>query len=227
MLAFENSNTHLNFRAVNNWVSSQAWPVWGQLLESQREASEKSSFIMKAQWERWVLMTEETNRVCQPPLPGGLTSVVLKGQMSERVCQQRRWRGDISMTRGGWRWKMNELKWDGQCFPFLRDSWVQSAAYVHPFFLFTFSSMRTKVFDRETNSLTTNTIKNINAAHFISVCAFREIWLMEKKTLIKYISRIWYSCWARAWCLIHIFFELLWHLVHYVDHDDGTWNVLF
>lgn len=68
--------THLNFGAVNNWAGSRVPPRWGQLLESQREAAEKSSFIMKAQREPSVLMTNKPNEVCSPlhPAPASLLS---------------------------------------------------------------------------------------------------------------------------------------------------------
>lgn len=72
--------THLNFGAVNNWASSRVPPRWGQLLESQREAAEKSSFIMKAQREPSVLMTNKPNEVCSPlhPAPPSLPPVWLR-----------------------------------------------------------------------------------------------------------------------------------------------------
>lgn len=56
---------HLNFMAVN-WLSSQAWTVWAQLLESHWEASKKSSDIMKAQWDLWMLMTGGLTRLVNP-----------------------------------------------------------------------------------------------------------------------------------------------------------------
>ena len=68
-LTHTHEHTHFNFLAVNIRVSSQALPVWGQSVESQWEAVEKSSFVMRAQREPRVIMTEETNKVCSPPLP--------------------------------------------------------------------------------------------------------------------------------------------------------------
>lgn len=120
--------THLNFGAVNNWASSRVPPRWGQLLESQREAAEKSSFIMKAQREPSVLMTNKPNEVCSPlhPAPpslppSSLTQSVVgwQGPTSEGVCQRRVWQGDASEAKGGER---TEIKRDGQlCLQYLAE----------------------------------------------------------------------------------------------------------
>lgn len=108
--------THLNFGAVNNWASSRVPPRWGQLLESQREAVEKSSFIMKAQREPSVLMTNKPNEVCSPlhPAPPSLPPPLLSDSECSRVARSnvRRRLSATGMTRWrvwGERWRED---WD-------------------------------------------------------------------------------------------------------------------
>ncbi len=146
--------------------------------------------------------------------------------MSETVCQQRRWQRDMSVTD---ECKCNQMRWTGLFFTTSPSVFFFPAAYFHPFFLFTFSSMWTKVFDRENNSLNTSTVywKQKYCTFYLCLC-FQWNITNGKKTLIKYIRRIWYPFGVHSLdklpCLVRIWHS--WSRQHFLTYFDISFIML-